>query len=379
MGTRMVSAAESPVHDNYKGLIVESAETGTVMLNRFHKPGFRVLATPYSEAREQSAEQVPMASLDGMLSLYFDGDLDAAFAFGGQVAGRIDAVRPVQEIIERDDRGVPRHAARRSRRGTRSGVSALDGLRVLEVVGRHRGRVRREVAARPGRRGGQARPPDGDPLRRWSAATPDAPTAGTGALFAFLHAGKASVTPHADRRPQRPVVVRAVGRRRARPSGARSAELPGMRRRRRPDVARGDAGDHRAVRRRRAARRRAGSEFTLQAWCGLMSGCGTPADAAAADGDPPRAVGDGRGRRRWPRSPACAQQRATGTGPAIEVSALEVMAVVPQQLPAALPAVHRFGVVHVAQRRLAAGRAAARTAGSACACSRRSSGPTSPR
>jgi enoyl-[acyl-carrier protein] reductase II len=99
MGTRMVSAAESPVHDNYKQLIVDGVETGTVMLNRFHKPGFRVLATPYSEALEQSQEQVSMASLDKILSLYFDGDLDAAFAFGGQVAGRIDAVKPVAEII----------------------------------------------------------------------------------------------------------------------------------------------------------------------------------------------------------------------------------------------------------------------------------------
>ena len=100
MGTRMVSAAESPVHDNYKNLIVGAAETGTVMLNRFHKPGFRVLATPYSEEREQTTDQIPMAPLDGLLSLYFEGDLDAAFAFGGQVAGRIDAVRPVKEIVE---------------------------------------------------------------------------------------------------------------------------------------------------------------------------------------------------------------------------------------------------------------------------------------
>src|SRR3954463_5364330 len=100
MGTRMVSAAESPVHDNYKQLIVGSAETGTVMLNRFHKPGFRVLATPYSEEREQTTDQIPMAPLDGLLSLYFEGDLDAAFAFGGQVAGRIDEVRPVKEIVE---------------------------------------------------------------------------------------------------------------------------------------------------------------------------------------------------------------------------------------------------------------------------------------
>jgi len=100
MGTRMVSAAESPVHTNYKNLIVDTPETGTVFLNRFHKPSFRVLATPYSEAREQAGEQVPMATLEGLLGLYFDGNLDAAFAFGGQVAGRIDAVQPVAQIIE---------------------------------------------------------------------------------------------------------------------------------------------------------------------------------------------------------------------------------------------------------------------------------------
>jgi enoyl-[acyl-carrier protein] reductase II len=99
MGTRMVSAAESPVHDNYKQLVLDTLETGTVFLNRFHKPSFRVLATDYSEAREQSNQQVPMASLEGLLDLYFRGDLDAAFAFGGQVAGRIDEVKPVAEIV----------------------------------------------------------------------------------------------------------------------------------------------------------------------------------------------------------------------------------------------------------------------------------------
>ena len=34
-----------------------------------------------------------------MLDLYFNGNLDASFAFGGQVAGRIDAVEPVAQII----------------------------------------------------------------------------------------------------------------------------------------------------------------------------------------------------------------------------------------------------------------------------------------
>jgi enoyl-[acyl-carrier protein] reductase II len=100
MGTRMVSAAESPVHENYKKLIVETPETGTVFLNRWHKPGFRVLATARSEEQERKEEQVVLGSLDGLLRLYFEGDLDAAFAFGGQVAGRIDEVKPVAQIID---------------------------------------------------------------------------------------------------------------------------------------------------------------------------------------------------------------------------------------------------------------------------------------
>jgi enoyl-[acyl-carrier protein] reductase II len=100
MGTRMVSAAESPVHDNYKRLIIDTPETGTVFLNRWHKPGFRVLSTPRSEAHERVEEQVALGSLDGILRLYFEGDLEAAFAFGGQVAGRIDEVQPVARIID---------------------------------------------------------------------------------------------------------------------------------------------------------------------------------------------------------------------------------------------------------------------------------------
>lgn len=99
MGTRMVSAAESPVHDNYKNLIIDSSETDTVFLNRFASPGFRVMRTPYSEGLERE-ERVPLGELGKILDLYFEGNLDDAFAFGGQVAGRIDAVRPVKEILE---------------------------------------------------------------------------------------------------------------------------------------------------------------------------------------------------------------------------------------------------------------------------------------
>src|SRR5690242_5902540 len=98
MGTRMVSAAESPVHDAYKRLIVDASETGSRLLNRFARPAFRVLSTPHTDTLERE-DPVPLNELGGQLALYFDGDLDAGLAFGGQVAGRIDAVKPVADIL----------------------------------------------------------------------------------------------------------------------------------------------------------------------------------------------------------------------------------------------------------------------------------------
>jgi enoyl-[acyl-carrier protein] reductase II len=101
MGTRMVSAAESPVHEAYKSLVVGADATDTVVLSAHRSPAYRVMRTPFSESleREPSVVMGSTVSIDAILDLYFKGDFDAGFAFGGQVAGRIDGVRPVSEII----------------------------------------------------------------------------------------------------------------------------------------------------------------------------------------------------------------------------------------------------------------------------------------
>ena len=98
MGTRMVSAAESPVHDNWKQAIVDAAETDTVFLNRHSKPGLRALRTERTTRLERE-ESVSMAEFGTVRDLYFGGDMEASLALTGQVAGRIDAVRPVADII----------------------------------------------------------------------------------------------------------------------------------------------------------------------------------------------------------------------------------------------------------------------------------------
>jgi enoyl-[acyl-carrier protein] reductase II len=99
MGTRMLTAAESPVHDNWKHAVVAAAETDTVVVNRYAKPSMRTLRTDTSSRAERETP-APMMSLDGILDLYFGGDMDAGYAMSGQVAGRIDAVLPVAEILE---------------------------------------------------------------------------------------------------------------------------------------------------------------------------------------------------------------------------------------------------------------------------------------
>jgi enoyl-[acyl-carrier protein] reductase II len=98
LGTRMVSALESPVHDNWKNAIVAGAETDTVFLNRHSRPGLRALRTERTTVLEKQ-ENVPLSEMSRALDLYFGGDMEASIALTGQVMGRIESVEPVETII----------------------------------------------------------------------------------------------------------------------------------------------------------------------------------------------------------------------------------------------------------------------------------------
>lgn len=98
LGTRMVSAAESPVHENWKRAIIAAAETDTIFLNRRFGPGLRALRTERSASLEDADRNV-MGEFGRVKDLYFGGDMNASLALCGQVAGRIESVRPVAEIL----------------------------------------------------------------------------------------------------------------------------------------------------------------------------------------------------------------------------------------------------------------------------------------
>jgi enoyl-[acyl-carrier protein] reductase II len=100
MGTRMVSAAESPVHENWKRRILEAKETDTVFLNRFGPgPALRALRTEKTTAFEKEPPENIMGEFRRALDLYFGGDMEASIALSGQVAGRIDEIKPVAQIL----------------------------------------------------------------------------------------------------------------------------------------------------------------------------------------------------------------------------------------------------------------------------------------
>ncbi len=105
LGTQMVAAAESPIHGNWKQAILDAAETDTVFLNQHTSPALRALRTEKTTALEFDTERNAMAEMMHHADLYFGGDMEAALALCGQVAGRIDTVRPVAEIIADCARG----------------------------------------------------------------------------------------------------------------------------------------------------------------------------------------------------------------------------------------------------------------------------------
>lgn len=100
MGTRMVSALESPVHVNWKNSIIESPETGTVFLNKFHSPALRALRTERTTRLEKKVEENIMPEFGTAKDLYFGGDMEAAIPLSGQVAGRIEEIKSVVDILQ---------------------------------------------------------------------------------------------------------------------------------------------------------------------------------------------------------------------------------------------------------------------------------------
>lgn len=99
IGTRIVASEESPVHPNWKQAILSASDTGTVLLNRLGRPSLRALRSERTARLEQLPSFAAFDEFKQAKQLYFGGDMEASIALAGQVAGRIDSVQPVRDIL----------------------------------------------------------------------------------------------------------------------------------------------------------------------------------------------------------------------------------------------------------------------------------------
>lgn len=100
MGTRMLSCADSPVHDNWKQAVLQAKETDTVFLNQESRPALRALRTERTGELSTLGKFNVMEQMANLQELYFGGNMEAAIPLSGQVAGRIDEVKSAKVIVE---------------------------------------------------------------------------------------------------------------------------------------------------------------------------------------------------------------------------------------------------------------------------------------
>ena len=108
MGTRFVATQESPAHPAYKQALVDARETDTTIIERtIGRPG-RVLQGPWAEMilameREGVTIETLLPYISGGVNRRGarEGQLEESYVWSGQVAGLIDDIPPVAELIQR--------------------------------------------------------------------------------------------------------------------------------------------------------------------------------------------------------------------------------------------------------------------------------------
>ena len=100
MGTRMLTSLEASVHDGFKQAVLRATEADTVLINRHTGRPLRVLRTDTTMELALVTEGDPMRDfLPNVIKTYTEGMIENSIPSVGQVAGRIDSLRPAADII----------------------------------------------------------------------------------------------------------------------------------------------------------------------------------------------------------------------------------------------------------------------------------------
>ncbi|GAW98112.1 DUF561 domain-containing protein [Secundilactobacillus mixtipabuli] len=107
VGTAFLAAEQTPVHNNYKQMVIQADDNGTVVTGT---GGDRVrgLKNALTEKLLATTDPATFEQLSrGSLQRAIEGDVDRGSFMAGQIAGAIHEIRPAKAIVTELAKGVP--------------------------------------------------------------------------------------------------------------------------------------------------------------------------------------------------------------------------------------------------------------------------------
>lgn len=106
MGTVFLATEECPVSENYKNAIIEAVDTSTTLTGtKFGSPVRGIkneLTKRYHELEEKSSTLMELEelTLGSLRKAAYEGDVENGSIMSGQIAGLVNEIRPVKDVIE---------------------------------------------------------------------------------------------------------------------------------------------------------------------------------------------------------------------------------------------------------------------------------------
>lgn len=106
MGTVFLATEECPISDNYKNIILEAVDTSTTLTGtKFGAPVRGIkneLTKRYHELEEKSSTLMELEelTLGSLRRAAYEGDVENGSIMSGQIAGLVNEIRPVKDVIE---------------------------------------------------------------------------------------------------------------------------------------------------------------------------------------------------------------------------------------------------------------------------------------
>ena len=107
LGTRLIATKDAPFHDVYKQNLVKASDTETTIIGRSVGRVRRILKTPYAEKLEQFEQEgmtleqyAEMTTEKEHIKGAIEGDMENGFINSGQIAGIIEHIPSVKELLE---------------------------------------------------------------------------------------------------------------------------------------------------------------------------------------------------------------------------------------------------------------------------------------